>query len=199
MKLYYTPGACSLSPSIALHEAGIPFEAIKVDLAKRTLPDGSAYTAVNPLGYIPAIILDSGEILTEGPAIVQYLADLAPEKKLAPANGTFARYKLQSWLNLIATELHKSFTPLFKPHTTDAEKERVKEYLVGRFTWLDQELAKHTYLTGEDFTVAEGYLFVVTLWAKYFHLNLDHLTHLQAWFDRVANRPAVKAALAADH
>ena len=198
MKLYYTPGACSLSPSIALHEAGIPFEAIKVDLATRTLPDGSAYTAVNPLGYIPAIILDSGEVLTEGPAIVQYIADLAPEKKLAPANGTFARYKLQSWLNLIATELHKGFSPLFKPYTAEADKERVKEYLAGRFAWLDQELAKRPYLTGEDFTVADGYLFVVMRWTKHFNLKFDHLMHLSAWFDRVANRPAVKAALAAD-
>jgi glutathione S-transferase len=198
MKLYYSPGACSLSPHIALLEAGLPFEAIAAPTKTHQLPDGSDYYKVNPLGYVPYLVLDSGEGLREGPAIVQYIADQAPEKNLAPANGSLARYQLQSWLNFIGTELHKGFSPLFTPGMPDEAKQLAKNRLTQRLTWLDGELASKTYLMGETFTVADGYLFTVTNWAKPVGLDISGLSHLAAYRGRIAARPAVQAAMKAE-
>ena len=198
MKLYYSPGACSLSAHIALHEAGLAFEAIPAPTKTHQLPDGSDYYKVNPLGYVPYLVLDSGEALREGPAIVQYVADQAPEKHLAPANGTMARYQLQSWLNFIGTELHKGFSPLFTPGMPDEAKALAKTRLISRLTWLDGELAGKQYLMGDQFTVADGYLFTVTNWPAMVGVDITGLANLAAYRARVGARPAVLAAMKAE-
>jgi glutathione S-transferase len=198
MKLYYSPGACSLSPHIALKEAGLAFEAIAAPTKTKKLPDGSDYYNINPLGYVPLLELDNGQRLREGPAIVQYIADLVPDKKLAPANGSFERYKLQEWLTFIGTELHKSFGPLFAPGTPDEFKKATKDRLLSRLQWVDGELKGRNYLMGEQFTVADGYLFTVAGWSKYVGLDISALANLGAYMARVAARPAVQAALKAE-
>ena len=198
MKLYYSPGACSLSPHIALHEAGLAFEAIPAPTKTHQLPDGSDYYQVNPLGYVPYLVLDSGEALREGPAIVQYIADQVPQKNLAPANGSMARYQLQSWLNFIGTELHKGFSPLFNPAVPAEAKQVFKDRLLSRLTWLDGELAGKQYLMGDQFTVADGYLFTVTNWPAMVGMDLSGLANLAAFRARVAARPAVQAAMKAE-
>ena len=198
MKLYYSPGACSLSPHIAMYEAGLAFEAIMAPTKTHKLPDGSDYYAVNPLGYVPFLTLDDGRSLHEGPAIVQYIADQAPEKNLAPANGTYERYKLQEWLTFIGTELHRSFSPLFVPTTHPDIKATALERLQGRLKWVDGELAGKQYLMGDQFTVADGYLFVVTNWAPFVGLDLSPYPNLVAYRARVGARPAVIAAMKAE-
>ncbi|MFT3778783.1 MAG: glutathione transferase GstA [Ottowia sp.] len=198
MKLYYSPGACSLSPHIALEEAGLQYEAISAPTKTKVLPDGSDFRKVNPLGYVPYLVLDDGTGLREGPAIVQYIADQAPDKKLAPPNGSLARYQLQSWLNFIGTEVHKSFSPLFAPGTSDDAKQAAKDRILGRLTWVDGELAGRQYLMGDDFSVADGYLFTVTNWAKPTGLDISGLKNLAAYRERVAARPAVQAAMKAE-
>lgn len=198
MKLYYKPGACSLSPHIVLEETGLPYEAEAVDLKTKVTASGADFTQTNPKGYVPALVLDSGELLTEGPAIVQYLADLAPEKKLAPANGTVARYQLQSWLNFIGTELHKSCSPFFNPASGDAWKAIARANLERRLAHTDQALAGKPYLLGEDFSVADAYLFTVLSWMGYVGLDLSPWSNLTAFQARVAARPAVQAALKAE-
>ena len=198
MKLYYSSGACSLSPHIVLEEAGLPYEAISAPTKTKVLPDGSDYRKVNPLGYVPYLVLDDGTGLREGPAIVQYIADQAPEKKLAPANGTLARYQLQSWLNFVATEVHKSFSPLFMPGTPEETKQASRDRLISRLTWVDGELAGKPYLMGDDFTVADGYLFTVTNWAKPVGLDISGLKNLAAYRERIAARPAVQRAMKAE-
>ena len=198
MKLYYSPGACSLSPHIALKESGLAFEAIAAPTKTHKLPDGSDYYAINPLGYVPLLVLDDGRQLREGPAIVQYIADQVPEKKLAPANGTFERYKLQEWLNFIATELHKGFSPLFNPAMPEEGKAVSKTRLTSRLQWLDGELAKSPYLLGDSFSVADGYLFTVSNWCKHVGVDVSALTHLAAFSARVGARPAVQEALRAE-
>ena len=198
MKLYFAPGTCSHSPHIALREAGLPYEAILAPTKTKVLPDGSDFRQVNPLGYVPYLVLDDGTGLREGPAIVQYIADQAPGKKLAPANGTLARYQLQSWLNFIGTELHKGFGPLFNPAVGDDAKAVFKAKLLERLTWVDGELAGKTWLTGEDFTVADGYLFTVTNWTRPMAIDISGLKNLVAWRERVAARPAVQAAMKAE-
>ena len=198
MKLYYSPGVCSLSPHIALHEAGLAFEAVMASTKTHQLADGTDYYTINPLGYVPLLELDDGTRLTEGPAIVQYIADQAPEKNLAPANGTLARYKLQSWLTFIGTEIHKSFSPLFYPNTPEEYKTTVKEKLLGRFQWLDSQLADKPYLMGEQFTVADGYLFTVSNWTARVGPDISALANLQAYRARVGARPAVQAAMRAE-
>lgn len=198
MKLYYSPGACSLSPHIALEESGLPYEAILAPTKTKVLPDGSDFRQVNPLGYVPYLVLDDGTGLREGPAIVQYIADQVPEKKLAPANGTLARYQLQSWLNFIGTELHKGFGPLFNPALGNDAKAVFKAKLLERLTWVDGEMAGKQYLTGDDFTVADGYLFTVTNWTKPMAIDISGLKNLVAWRERVAARPAVQAAMKAE-
>lgn len=198
MKLYYSPGACSLSPHIALHEAGLAFQALAAPTKTHKLDDGTDYYTINPLGYVPLLELDDGTRLREGPAIVQYIADQVPAKKLAPANGSIARYQLQSWLTFIGTELHKNFSPLFNPASTDDVKNATKERLAGRLQWVDGELAGKQYLMGDDFTVADGYLFTVTNWAPRVGVDLSPYSNLNAYRARVAARPAVMAAMKAE-
>lgn len=198
MKLYYSAGACSLSPHIALHEAGLTFETVSAPTKTHKLPDGGDYYAVNPLGYVPLLELDNGVRLREGPAIVQYIADLVPEKNLAPANGTIERYKLQEWLTFIGTEVHKTFSPLFSPDTPAETRATSSAKLNSRLKWVDGELAGKDYLMGKTFTVADGYLFTVTNWAKHVGLDISAFANLLTWRDRVAARPAVQAAMKAE-
>lgn len=196
MKLYYSPGACSLSPHIALHEAGLKHELVKVDLKAKTTAKGGDYTKINPKGSVPALQLDDGSVLTEGPAIVQYIADQAPDKKLAPANGSVERYRLQEWLNFISTDLHKSFGPLFQPVLSDETKQFFKDRIAKYFGFVDQQLAGKDYLTGSQFTVADGYLFVMLTWAERMKIDTSAFKNLEAFKARVAARPGVQGALA---
>ena len=198
MKLYYTPGACSLSPHIVLHEAGLPFEAEKVDLKSKTTESGADFAAVNPKGAVPALQLDDGEVLTEGVAIVQYLADQKPESGLAPQNGTLPRYRLQEWLNFVSTELHKGFSPFFNPALPEETKKMQKQALAKKFAHLDGHLAKHPYLMGESFTVADAYAFTILNWAKMFAIDLAPYPNVGAFMGRVAERPSAQAAMKAE-
>jgi glutathione S-transferase len=199
MKLYYSPGACSLSPHIVLKESGLAFEAIAAPTKTHKLADGTDYYTINPLGYVPFLVLDDGRTLHEGPAIVQYLADQVPEKQLAPGNGSWERYKLQEWLNLISTELHKGgFSPLFAPGMPAEVKDIAKTRLIARLTWVDGELAGKNYLMGDSFTVADAYLFVVVGWGKHVGIDISGLANLVAFMARVAARPAVQEALRAE-
>jgi glutathione S-transferase len=196
MKLYYTPGACSLSPHIALLEAGLPYDLVKVDLRAKKLENGDDYLTVNPKGQVPALRLDSGELVTEGPVIIQMIADNARDKNLAPARDSAERYKLLEWLNFITTELHKNFSPLFQPVIPDDVKTFFKERLIAKFKYIDGQLAGRDYLLGKQFTVADGYLFVMLAWADRLKLDLSGLSNLMAYKARVAARPKVKEALA---
>ena len=198
MKLYYAPGACSLSPHIVLREAGFDITLEKVNLRTKETESGGNFLAINPKGYVPALLLDSGELLTEGAAIVQYIADQAPAKKLAPANGTIERYRLQSWLNFIGTELHKSCSPFFNPASGKEWKEIASANLERRLAYVNEQLEGKPYLMGEDFSVADGYLFTVLGWMKFIRIDLAKWPNLAAFVDRVAARPAVKAALKAE-
>ena len=198
MKLYYSPAACSLSPHIALYEAGLKFDAILASTKTHKLEDGTDYYTINPLGYVPVLELDDGTRLAEGAAIVQYIADQAPVKNLAPANGTMERYKLQSLLHFISTELHKNFAPLFKPGTSPEAQQAAKDSISGRLKWIDGELAGKQYLMGDTFTVADGYLFNVTNWAAFVKLDLSPFTNILALRERVAARPAVQQAMRAE-
>lgn len=198
MKLYYSPGACSLSPHITLHESGLAFEAIPAPTKTHKLPDGTDYYTINPLGYVPLLELDDGTRLREGPAIVQYVADQVPQKNLAPANGTLARYRLQEWLTFIGTELHKGFSPLFNPAMPQEAKDIAKERLASRLKFVDGELAGKQYLMGDHFSVADGYLFTVTNWTKPTNIDISGLPNLLAFRERMAARPAVQAAMKAE-
>ena len=195
MKLYYSPSACSLSPHITLHESGLKFDHVLAPTKTHQLEDGTDYYTINPLGYVPLLELDDGTRLTEGPAIVQYIADQAPDKKLAPPNGTVARAQLQSWLNFIATEIHKGFGPLFNPATPEAYKTSAIDKLLSRLKWVDGELAGKSYLMGEQFSVADDYLFTVTNWAPKLGVDIAGLASLAAFRERVAARPAVQMAM----
>ena len=198
MKLYLTPYACSLSPHIALREAGIPFDVEVVDLGSKRTKSGADYTSVNPKGYVPALEIEGGQVLTEGPAIVQYIADQKPASKLAPPAGSFDRYRLQEMLNFISTELHKAYGPLFSPATPDAYKEALKTRIAGRFDQLSKMLQGKDYLMGSTFTVADGYLFTILSWSSHVGIDLSKWPVLTAYSERVAARPAVKAALDAE-
>jgi glutathione S-transferase len=198
MKLYYSRGACSLSPHIVLREAGLPFELLAVDLKAKTFAGGGDFRAVNPKGYVPVLELDDGRRLTEGPAIVQYLADLAPAAGLAPPNGSFERYRLQEWLNFISTEIHKQFSPLFDPTASDDTKTRQKDKLAGRFDWLQAELGERDYLMETGFTVADAYLFTVLNWSRAMGIDLERWPALKKYTARISGRPAVDAALKAE-
>lgn len=198
MKLYYKPGACSLSPHIVLREAGLAFELELVDLATKKTGSGGDYLGLNPKGYVPALALDDGQLLTEGPAILQYLADRVPEKRLAPPAGTMERYRLQELLNFIATELHKGFNPLFNPKAPEEWKVVVRELLAKRIEIVARQLAGRDYLMGDGFTVADAYLFTVLNWANFAKLDLSSWPVLKTYSARVAARPAVKAALVAE-
>lgn len=198
MKLYYSPGACSLAPHIALHESGLPFTAVQVSTKTHKLQDGTDYYSINPLGYVPLLELAGGIQLTEVPALVQYIADQVPHKQLAPANGTLARYQLQSWLNFIGTELHKGFGLLFNPATPADYKPVVIERLRSRLAWVDQQLADKPYLMGETFSVADTYLFTVTGWAGLVKVDLSDLKNIASFRQRMSARPGVQAALRAE-
>ncbi|MDN4589690.1 glutathione transferase GstA [Xenophilus aerolatus] len=198
MKLYYSPGACSLSPHIALQEAGLAFEPVMASTKSHKLQDGTDYYGINPLGYVPLLELDDGTTLREGPAIVQYIADLAPTKNLAPAAGTLQRYRLQEWLTFIGTEIHKSFSPLFNPAMPEEAKTISKDKLKSRYQWLDKQLEGREFLMGEHFTVADGYLFTVTNWAKPTGVDLSSFPNVLAWHERIGQRPAVQAAMKAE-
>ena len=198
MKLYYSPGACSLSPHIALMEAGLAFEPVLASTKSHKLQDGTDYYTINPLGYVPVLELDDGTRLREGPAIVQYIADQAPTKNLAPANGTLQRYRLQEWLTFIGTEVHKGFSPLFNPAIPEEVKVIFKDKLKSRYQWLNAQLEGRDFLMGEHFTVADGYLFTVTNWTKPMNIDLSPYPHVQAWHARVGARPAVQAAMKAE-
>lgn len=198
MKLYYSPGACSLSPHIVLREAGLPFQLVRVDLQTKRLPDGSDFRAQNPKGYVPALELDSGEWLTEGAAIVQYVADQKPEAKLAPAAYSLDRYRLQEWLSYIGSEIHKSFGPLFSPDLPEEQKQIHRERIGARFDFVDQQLSGRSYLLGDDFTCADAYLYVTLRWAKLMGIDLSNRPALSAYFERISERPAVKEAIQAE-
>jgi glutathione S-transferase len=196
MKLYFSPGACSLHPHITLREAGVPFELERVDLRSHKVHDGTDYYTVNPKGYVPALRLDDGSLLTEGAVIDQYVADLRPEKKLIPAAGTMDRYHLQEWLNFIAAEIHKAFGPLFG--NDEAAKEAARTRIGKRFDFVQQSLGSRPYLTGETFTVADAYLFNMLRWTTFTGIDLAKWPALEAFFKRVEQRPAVQEALAAE-
>jgi glutathione S-transferase len=195
MKLYYSPGACSLSPHIALLEAGLPYDLVKVDVRAKKLENGDDYFKINPKGQVPALGLDNGEIMTEGPVIVQMIADQAAGKNLAPANGSPERYRLQEWLNFVTTELHKNFSPLFNPAIPDEVKAFFKDRIMGKFKYADQKLAGQDYLMGSQFTVADGYLYTMLRWAEGNKMDLSGLNNLMAFKDRVGARPKVQEAL----
>jgi glutathione S-transferase len=195
MKLYYSPGACSLSPHIALLEAGLPYELVKVDLRAKTLENGDDFLQVNPKGQVPALALDSGELVTEGPVIVQMIADRAAAMGLAPARDSAERYKLLEWLNFITSEVHKNFGPLFSPVLSDDAKAFFKDRVMGKFKYLDGQLAGHDYLMGKQFTVADGYLFTMLSWADRMNFDLSGMPNLVAYKARVAARPKVQEAL----
>ncbi len=198
MKLYFSPGACSLSPHIALHESGLPFTTVLANTRTHQLADGTDYYTINPKGYVPLLELDNGERLAEGPAIVQYIADLVPEKKLAPAAGTMARYRLQEWLTFIGTEVHKGSSPMFIPTLPEESKAIFRDKLLGRYKWVDAQLEGKSYLLGEQFSVADGYLFTVANWEKAVGLDLSGLKRLGAYRERIKARPAVQAAMKAE-
>ena len=197
MKLYYSPGACSLAPHIVAHELGIPLALQKVDTKTKQMEGGGDFNAINPKGYVPALQLDDGQVLTEGPAIVQYLADRKPGK-IAPENGTLARYRVQEALGYINSEIHKSYSPLFNPKTTPETREERIAYLKKRYAYVEEQLGKHAFFVGDEFTVADAYLFTVTSWANYVKVDLSEFPKLADFQKRVAERPAVKAAIAAE-
>ncbi len=195
MKLFIKPGACSLSPHIVLREAGLACDTVTVDLATKKLADGGDYLAVNPKGQVPALQLEGGEILTEGPVIVQFLADQRPDAGLIPPAGTLARYRLQEWLNFVGSELHKSFTPLFRPGTPEDYKPVAKELIAAKLAVVDRHLGDNDYLMGESFTVADAYLFTILRWAPPMGIDLGRWPNVAAYVDRVGARPAVRTAL----
>ena len=198
MKLYFSPGACSLSPHIVLLEAGLPYTLDRVDLRSKLTSTGQDYRSINDKGYVPALETDSGLVLTEGPAIVPYLADLVPGKALAPAPGTSERYQLAGWLNFIGTELHKTYSPLFDPSVSDEVKAYARANLAKRYTYVNSKLEGQDYLCGNRFSVADAYLFVITNWAGLVKFDLDGFPHLKAFQQRIGARPAVQQALRAE-
>lgn len=196
MKLYYSPGACSLSPHIVACEAELPVELIKVDLQSKRTESGEDFRLINPDGYVPVLALDDGNKLTEGPAIVQYLADRVPAKKLAPAAGTFERYQLQQWLNFISTEIHKGgFAPLFNPAAPEAAKQLAVKILAVRLKSVEQQLSTQAFLLGEHFTVADAYLFVTLSWGQYVDVDISRWPALADYAARISARPAVQKAM----
>jgi glutathione S-transferase len=198
MKLYFAPGACSLSPHIVLREAGYTFDLEQVNNQEKKTKSGMDYWGINAKGQVPVLELDNGERITEGPVIVQYLADQKPGAGLAPANGSMERVRVQEWLNFTTSEIHKTFGPIFRPTTPDAFKVLSKENLGKRFDWLDKQLAGKQYLTGDRFTVADAYLFTVLRWSPRIDIDLAKWPNLKAYVDRVAARPKVQEAMKAE-
>ena len=198
MKLYYSPGACSLSPHIVLRESGLAFEPVLASTKTHKLADGTDYYSISPKGYVPLLEFDNGERLTEGPAIVQYIADQVPEKKLAPANGTMARYRTQEWLNFITSELHKGIGGLFNPAMPEEAKLLMRTKGVARLKWVDEQLEGKQYLMGEQFNVADAYLFTVVGWTRHVFIDISGFPNLGAFMARMAARPAVQEAMKAE-
>jgi len=198
MKLYYLTGACSLASNISLREAGLKFELVKVDRHTKMTSDGADYREINPKGYVPALRLDNGEILTENDAILQYIADRNPAAKLAPPAGTFERYRLIEWLSFVSTELHKSFTPLFRAEAPDAAKEYARKVLYGRLDYLEKAFGTRTFLVGEQFTVADAYLYVVLGWGAHVAVDLGRWPQLKRFHERIGSRPHVMEALGSE-
>ena len=198
MKLYYSTGACSLSPHIVLREAGLAFDLVLAPTKTHKLPDGSDFYAINPLGYVPVLELDDGTRLREGPAIVQYIADQVPQKNLAPANGTLPRYHVQEWLTFISTELHKGFSPLFNPAVPEEVKGVFRDKLISRLMWVNGQLEGKQYLMGNDFCVADAYLYTVSRWTVPMKIDLSGMPNIVAFQERMQARPAVREALAAE-
>jgi len=195
MKLFYSPGACSLAARIALHEAGVEFQSEKVDLKTKTTASGQEFIGINPKGYVPALQLLDGQVLTENQAILQYIADRKPQANLAPPAGTIERYQLQEWLGFIGTELHKSFSPLFKPTTPEDYKKVARATIESRLMYVEQRLAGHQCLMGQQFTVADAYLFTVLRWTVPMKIVLDAYPKLRDYIMHSAARPAVQRAL----
>jgi glutathione S-transferase len=195
MQLYFSPGACSLASHIALREAGLPFDLKRTDVKTKKLEDGSDYFAVNSKGAVPALRLDDGQVLTEGPAILQYIADQKPDSRLAPKSGTLERYRLQEWLNFITSEIHKGFSPLFNPTVDVKVKEYTTQNLEKKFDWLNTQLAGKKFLTGDNFTIADAYLFVVVNWTNFVGIDLARWPALKEFQARVAARPQVQEAM----
>ncbi len=196
MQLFYSPGSSSLLPHIVLYEAGLPFKAIKVDEHTKNIDEGGDYRNVNPLGYVPALVLNDGTLLTEGPAIVQYIADQVPTKKLAPPNGTIERTKLQSWLNFFSSEIHKGgFSPLFYKGVPEEAKNVFRARLAARFAHLDRHLSDNEYLMGRDYSIADAHSFVVSNWASWVNFELSAYANLLAHRGRVLARRAVRTAM----
>jgi len=198
MKLYYSPGACSLSPHIVLREAGLAFDPVLASTKTHKLADGTDYYGINPKGYVPLLELDDGQRLSEGPAIVQYVADQVPAKKLVAPAGTMARYRQIEWLNFISTELHKGFSPLFNPAMPEEAKKLARDKVSSRLAWVNEQLEGKQYLMGDVFSVPDAYLFTVASWAKHVAIDISSLSHLGAFMSRMAGRPAVQEALKAE-
>lgn len=199
MRLYYAPGTCSLLPHIALLEAGLPFEATRVDETTKEIEGGGDYRDVNPLGYVPTLALRDGTRLTEAAAIAQYVADLAPQTRLTPPNGTIDRTRLQAWLNFFAAEIHKGgFAPLFYRDVSAESKEVFRMRLVARYHHLDRHLAENPFMVGSGFTLADAYLLTVSEWAPRVGFDLAPYAHVRRHLERIAERPAVRAALRAE-
>lgn len=198
MKLFYSPGACSLSPHIVSREAGVPIDIVRIDNKAKKTETGADFWQINPKGQVPVLQLDDGEMLTEGPAIVQYIADKAPQSKLIPASGSIERYHVLEWLNFVTSEIHKGFTPLFKPNTPDEYRAISKDNLANRFNYVDKHLAGRAYLVGDHFTVADAYLFTVLRWASIHKIDLSRYPNISAYMGRIAERPRVKQALQAE-
>jgi glutathione S-transferase len=198
LKLYYSPGACSLASHIVLEESGLPYTTVLASTKTHKLADGTDYYTINPLGYVPVLEFSNGVRMREGTVIMQYIADQVLYKHLAPANGTMERYRLQEWLSYISTELHKSFAPLFAPNTPDEVKAAARERLLGRFRWLDGELKGKSYIMGDHFSVADAYLFTVSRWTGFVGVDVSGLANFKAVCDTIAKRPAVQAALKAE-
>lgn len=194
MKLYFSPGSCSLAVNIALQESGLAYTPVKVDLKAKKTASGEDYNSINPKGYVPALGLDNGVLLSEVPAVLQYVADLAPHAKLAPANGTLERYQLQSWLTYIGTEIHKNFGPFFNPAATPEWKNACMANLERRLAYANAQLQGKDYLMGAQFTIADAYLFNTLGWAKFIKLNIEQWPNLAAYQQRIAERPSVVAA-----
>jgi glutathione S-transferase len=198
MKLYYSPGACSLSPHIVLQESGLAYEPVLASTKTHKLQDGTDYYSINPKGYVPLLELDNGQRLSEGPAIVQYIADQVPAKNLAPANGTMERYRLQEWLNFITSELHKGIGGIFNAAMPDEAKQLMRDKAIGRLKWVDSQLEGKNYLMGDSFSVADAYLFTVTNWTQHTGIDISALKNLNAFMARMAARPAVREAMKAE-
>lgn len=196
MKLYYAPDTCSLSPHIVLQELRLPYDLARVNNRTKRTSDGKDFLAINPKGYVAALQLDNGEVLTEGPVLVQYLADLKPETRLAPANGTLERVRLQEWLNFVTSEIHAGSSPLFNKELPDSVRDTFEARLFKRFDSIDATLAKHLYLMGDDFTVADTYLFAVLSWMPSLGIDLGRWINVARYMQRIGARPSVIAARA---